>query len=53
MINMSDLFLIINFDGYNVGLADDYNETWLEFDTKSDAYEVAAWYTAWINGVYL
>lgn len=31
------MFLLINFDGWNVGCADYFNETFLEFDDLQDA----------------
>lgn len=52
-MDISDLFYIIDFDGYNLGFVDDFSGTCLEFDSLTDAYEVASWYCAWINGVDL
>lgn len=43
-------FLIIPMDGWNLGLADDFAETFLEFDLFSEAQDVALHWDAWING---
>lgn len=41
-------FYIIPFDGFNVGLKDDFNSTWLEFDSFEEAKAIAQHWDKWI-----
>lgn len=50
---MQKNFLIIDYDGWNIGVRDFFNETRLEFPTAEEAFEVARWWDAWISGVDL
>jgi hypothetical protein len=43
-------FLIINFDGFNVGIVHDFSNTYLEFDNFEDAREIARHWEAFIYG---
>jgi hypothetical protein len=40
--------IVIDNDGLNVGLADSFGETWLEFD-EEDAYEIARIWNEFLN----
>lgn len=40
--------IVINFDGWNVGLKSSVS-SWLEFDKGIDAYEMATHWENWIN----
>lgn len=40
-------FLIVNFDGYNVGVEGSFNSTWLCFDTFEEAYTIMEHWLEW------
>lgn len=43
-------FLVIHFDGYNVGLDKDFAEHYLVFETNQEALEIVKHWTNWMNG---
>lgn len=47
---MNTLFIIIDYDGFNVGLKSHFVETFLVFDSLEDALEIANHYANWIKG---
>jgi len=50
-MDREEYMLIINFDGWNVGTKKEFNETWLEFDSKEDAMDIARHWQNWIEGL--
>lgn len=42
--------MIINFDGWNVGVKGDFHRTWLEFENLGLACSIAEHYERWMNG---
>ncbi len=43
-------FLIINFDGFDVGVREDFADTRLNFDDFYDAFYIALHWSNWIDG---
>lgn len=43
-------WILINFDGFNVGIANNFNNTYLVFDNYSDAIETIFIWNAFIRG---
>ena len=43
-------FLLINFDGFNLGLKSDFNETYIELDDFIEAALIADHWSRWIEG---
>ncbi len=41
-------FIIVDMDGYNLGIEGDFCATYLEFDTLFDAIEVLEHWRKWI-----
>ena len=46
----NSFFLIIDFDGINVGVRDSWNQTYLEFSDMQEAQEIAFHWLGWICG---
>lgn len=47
---LKSFFLIVDFDGINLGIRDNWSETWLEFNNESDAFEIRKHWLSWILG---
>lgn len=47
--SLKSFFLIIDFDGINLGIRDCWSETWLEFN-EQDALEIRKHWLDWIKG---
>lgn len=49
--DLKDFFLIIWFDGVNMGIRGSFSETFLDFDGDEEmAFLIAKHYERWING---
>ncbi len=44
------LFIVVDMDGFNVGLRDAFCETFLEFETLQLALEIEIHWAQWVYG---
>lgn len=49
---VKNMFTLIEFDGWNLGLKGDaWTQTWLEFDSFEDAQSIAIHWQTWCGGL--
>ena len=48
---LDNFFLIIDFDGINLGIKSDWAKTYLEFENAEEAEQIGTHWSLWIMGL--